>query len=145
VGASLEALSFVNKKLGINSIRERGRHDGVKFCLFNSASPVWTTDSRKTLIAIIESGRENDIVYDNVQELFSILTAALAHRVDFVSRHESSRILRNHAFVRTLWETVTLRTIQFRMQIAYLRGGKAASRWVFQRSFFRCRLNFKHG
>lgn len=122
--ASLEAVSFVNKAQGINSLRERGRYDGVRFCLFNSASPVCTSDSSKALIALIKSGRDNDTIYDNAQELFIILTDALEHQSDVVSRHESSLILRNHPFVKTLWETVTFRTIQYRMQIAYLRGRK---------------------
>ncbi|MGC1414342.1 MAG: P-loop NTPase fold protein [Candidatus Acidiferrum sp.] len=122
--ACLETVGFVNKPQGINSLRERGRYDGVKFCLFNSESPLWTSYSGQELIALIKSGRENDTIYENAQELFSTLTDALAHQVDFVSQHESSLILRNHEFANTLWETVTFRTIQYRMRIAYLRGRK---------------------
>jgi hypothetical protein len=94
----------------------------VKYCLFNPESPIWKTTLRDDVLELIRQGRENLIIYANVRELFSFLVQGLEHGIDSVSKKEFTAVLSNEGLVRCLWECVTSRGIQYRMQMSFIQG-----------------------
>jgi KAP family P-loop domain len=120
--AARVAISFMTKEGGIQSLLERDRFPAVKYCLFNPESSIWTTSLCDDLVALIRRGREDSIIYDNVYALFNLLLQGLDRGVDFISRQNIKALLSNGAFTQSLWETVTSRGIQYRMQISFLRA-----------------------
>ncbi len=61
--AAKEAIKFLTRDGGIQSLTERGRFFAVKYCLFSPESPVWKTSLRDKLLELIGSGRENLTIY----------------------------------------------------------------------------------
>jgi len=118
-GAAKEAISFMTREGGIQSLTERGRFATVKYCLFKSDSPVWKSDLRDELIALIRRGRDDATVYSNVSDLFDLMMRGLRRGIDTViDVSDVVALLANHEFAKALWETVTSRAIQYRMQMS---------------------------
>lgn len=120
--AAREAITFVAKEGGIRALNERGRFSGVKNCLFRSESPLWKTGMRDEILELIRKGRDNFIIYSNVRELFDLLLRGLEHGIDSVGRQGIAKVLSDQEFVQRLWETVTSRGIQYRMQTEFLQA-----------------------
>ena len=119
--AAKEAISFMTREGGIQSLTERGRFATVKYCLFKADSPVWKTDLRNELIALIHKGRDDSTVYSNVSDLFDLMMRGLRRGIDTVIDTSDVVVLvANHEFTKALWETVTSRAIQYRMQMSYI-------------------------
>ena len=120
--AAEEAITFVTREGGIQSLTEQGRFSAVKWCLFHPDSPVWTEDLRDTFLDSLRKGREDFVVYTNVRGYFDLLVHGLEHGLDSIGRQDIATVLSNEQLVRCLWETVTSRGIQYRMQITYIRA-----------------------
>jgi len=119
--AAKEAISFLTRDGGIQSLTERGRFAGLKYCLFKSDSPVWKTDFRDELIGLIRKGREDSVIYSNATDLFDLMIRALRRGVDStINVSDVVALLSNEAFIKALWNTVTSRAIQYRMQMSYI-------------------------
>jgi hypothetical protein len=71
--AAEEAIAFITREGGIQSLTEQGRFPAVKWCLFHPDSPIWTTVLRDTLLDSIRKGREDPVVYTNVRGYFDLL------------------------------------------------------------------------
>lgn len=123
--AAREAITFMNREGGIKCLTEPGRFSGVKYCLFRPDSPVWKTNLRDNLLELIHKGREDPTIYANVSEFFKLLLQGLEHGLDVVGKEDIATVLSDEPFVQCLWETVTSREIQYRMQIAFLRARKS--------------------
>ena len=120
--AAREAVAFITREGGIRSLSERGRFPAVKYCLLNSESPIWKTSLRDDFLGLIRQGRENLIICANVRDLFSFLVKELEHGIDSVSKKEFTAVLSNDDLVRYLWECITSRGIQYRMQMSFIHG-----------------------
>jgi hypothetical protein len=120
--AAREAITFITREGGIRSLSERGRFPAVKYCLFNSESPIWKTTLRDDVLGLIREGRENLTIYANVRDLFSLLVQGLEHGIDSVSKKEFTAVLSNEDLVRCLWGCITSRGIQYRMQMSFIQG-----------------------
>jgi hypothetical protein len=119
--AAKEAISFVTREGGIQSLTERGRFAAVKYCLFNPDSLVWKTDLRDELIASILKGKDDSRIYSNVSELFDLMMRCLRRDIDStISRSDVVALLSNREFIKALWDVVTSRAIQYRMQMSYI-------------------------
>jgi hypothetical protein len=119
--AAKEAISFITREGGIQSLTERGRFATVKYCLFKSDSPVWKTHLRNELIALIRKGRDDSTIYSNVSDLFDLMMRGLRRGIDtLIDLSDVVALLSNHEFTKVLWETVTSRAIQYRMQMSYI-------------------------
>jgi len=120
--AAREAITFMTRDGGIQSLTERGRFPAVKHCLFRPDSPIWKTGLRDELLELVRRGREDFVIFANVRAYFRLLTEGLEHGMDLIGREDIARVLSDEPFVRCLWETVISRGIQYRMQIAFLRA-----------------------
>jgi hypothetical protein len=119
--AAKEAISFMTRDGGIQSLAERGRFTTVKYCLFKSNSPVWKTDLRDEFIASIYKGRDNPMVYSNVSGFFDLIMRGLRRDVDSaMDAPDVIALLSDQEFIKALWETVTSRPIQYRMLMSYI-------------------------
>jgi hypothetical protein len=120
--AASEAIAFMNRQGGIQSLTERGRFLAVKYCLFHPDSPVWKTGLRAELLKSICRGREEFLIYENVREYFDLLVQGLDHRLEFALRQDIAQILADTEFVTCLWSIVISRAIQYRMLISFVRA-----------------------
>jgi hypothetical protein len=120
--AAREAITFITRDGGIQSLTERGRFPAVKHCLFGSDSPVWKTGLRDELLEFVRRGCKDFVIYVNVRDYFNLLVQGLEHGMDSISRQDIATVLSDEVFVRALWETVTSRGIQYRMQITFIRA-----------------------
>jgi len=120
--AAREAITFMTRDGGNQSLTERGRFSAVKSCLFLPDSLIWKTPLRDELLESVRRGREDFVIYANVRAYFDLLIDGLEHGMDSIGRKEIAAVLANEAFVRCLWETVISRGIQYRMQINFLRA-----------------------
>jgi hypothetical protein len=121
--AAREAISFMTREGGIRSLTERGRFAAEKYCLFKADSPVWTTDLRNEFIALIRRGRDDSRIYSNVSDLFDLMMRSLRRAIDpTIDVSDVVTLLSNQEFVKALWDTVTSRGIQYRMQMSYIEG-----------------------
>jgi len=118
--AAREAIAFMTRDGGIQSLTERGRFSALKSCLFRPDSLVWKTPLRKELLESVRRGREDFVIYTNVRAYFNLLIEGLEHGMDSIGRKEIAEVLADEAFVHCLWETVISRGIQYRMQINFL-------------------------
>jgi len=119
--AAKEAISFVTREGGIQSLTERGRFEAVKYCLFKSDSPVWKTGLRDELIASIGKGKDDSRIYSNVSELFDLMMRGLRGDIDStIGMSDVVMLLSNQELIKALWDTVTSRAIQYRMQMGYI-------------------------
>jgi hypothetical protein len=119
--AAEEAIPFMTRDGGTQSLTERGRFSAVKYCLFKTDSPIWKTDLRDELIALIRKGRDDLRIYSNVSELFDLMMQGLRRGIDStIGVSDVVALLSNQEFVRALWDTVTSRAIQYRMRMSYL-------------------------
>jgi hypothetical protein len=120
--AAREAITFMTRDGGIQSLTERGRFSAVKTCLLRSDSPIWKTPLRDELLELVRTGREDFVVFTNVRTYFMLLIEGIERGIDSIEREEIAGVLADEVFVRCLWETVTSRGIQYRMQITFLRA-----------------------
>ena len=119
--AAREAIAFMGRENGIRTITEPTRFLGIKYCLLNPESPLWKTDIRHEFVILISRGKEELTIYINARDYFFILAEGLERGIDWVSRVDIASLLSDHAFVKCLWQTVTSRGIQYRMQIKFIR------------------------
>lgn len=120
--AAKEALGFMVRDGAIRSLTEQGRFPAVKYCLFNPLSPIWKTKLRDELLGLIGKGRDNQVILTNVRDLLDLIISGLDRGIDSIGTREISALLSDEEFVRILWETVTSRGIQYRMQITFIRA-----------------------
>jgi KAP-like P-loop domain-containing protein len=120
--AAEEAIEFFRREGAINLLFEGSRFFAVKCCLFKTDSPIWSTDLKQELIGVIRSGRHDFSVYVNVRDFFRILVQGVETGIDWISREDVVEVLRNEMLVRVIWETITSRGIQYRMQISFIKG-----------------------
>jgi KAP family P-loop domain len=119
--AGKEALSFVTREGGIQSLTERGRFAGVKYCLFKSDSPVWSTDLRNEFIALIRRGSVDSKIYSNAGDLFDLMQLGLRRAIDStIDMSDARELISDQEFVKALWDTVTSKAIQYRMQMSFI-------------------------
>ena len=119
--AAKEAISFLTREGGIQSLTERQRFEGIKYCLFKSDSPVWTTDLRNEFVALIRKGREDSTIFSNANDLFDLLVTSLRGGVgSTIAPSDVVGLVSDQEFTQVLWETVTSKTIQYRMQMSYI-------------------------
>jgi hypothetical protein len=119
--AAKEAISFLTRDGGIQSLTERGRFAAVKYCLFKSDSPVWTSDLRNELIGLIHKGREDSKICSNASDVFDLMMQGLRRGIDStIDMSDVVALLSNQEFIKALWDTVTSRAIQYRMQMSYI-------------------------
>jgi hypothetical protein len=123
--AAKEAINFFTREGGIKSLYEIGRFRAVKYCLLNPESPVWRAPLQDILLELIRKGRDEFVIYENVRDFFTLLVQGLQGGVDTVARKDIVAVLSDRTFVQRLWETVTSRGIQYRMQIAFIRSRDA--------------------
>jgi hypothetical protein len=119
--AAKEAIAFLRREGGIRLLQEQGRFPGVKYCLFNPNSSVWNSSLRTELLELIEGSANDSVLYENVGDFFGLLIGGLERKVDFIAKQDVELILSDHSFAQSLWNAVTSRPIQYRMQIAFLR------------------------
>ena len=120
--AAKEAIAFFAKDGGIRSLTEGGRFLAVRYCLFRPDSPIWTTSLRDELFGLIRTGRKDFIPYVNTRDFFDLLARGLERGMDAARKEDLVAILSDGALAQCLWETVTSRGIQYRMQIAAIRN-----------------------
>jgi hypothetical protein len=120
--AAEEAINFFGRDGAINSLFEGNRFFAVKCCLFKPDSPIWSNDLRGRLVDVIRSGRTNFVAYVNVRDFFRILIQGLETGIDWIRREDIAKTLANEAVVRSVWETIMARGIQFRFLTSFLRG-----------------------
>lgn len=120
--AAEEAIGFMIREGAIHSLTEQGRFTGVKHCLFQSCSPVWTSNLRNKLLAIIRKGRTDPTIYFNVRDFFDLIVYGLERGIDSVGPRDISSLLSDERFVSTLWRTVTSRKIQYRLQMTFIQA-----------------------
>jgi hypothetical protein len=120
--ASEEAIGFMAREGAIHSLTEQGRFTGVKHCLFQRRSPVWTSKLRNKLLATIRKGRTDPTIYLNVRDFFDLIVYGLERGVDSVGPRDVSNLLSDYKFVSTLWHTVTSRKIQYRLQMTFIQA-----------------------
>jgi hypothetical protein len=123
--AAKEAITFFARERGIQTLTEAGRFFAVKQCLFDPDSPIWRGALREDLFNIMRRGREDSIIYANVRDLFVTVSRGLQSGIDMVSKDNIVRLLSDREFVGCLWDVTLSRGIQFRMQIAFVRGREA--------------------
>jgi len=117
-----EAITFMTRAGGIQSLSERGRFPAVKYCLFNHGSAIWSSNLRNQFLELIRGGREDFTIYVNVRDFFNLLVQGLEWGVDSIGREEIAALLRDEALVQSMWETITARGIQYRLQITFIRA-----------------------
>jgi KAP family P-loop domain len=120
--AAREAVNFIIREDGVRNLSEAGRFSAAKACLFRSSSPIWTSEVRPKLLVVIQGWKEDSAINANVRDLFDLLIRGLENGVDSVNRSDIATFLRDHDLVKSLWEAVTSKTIQYRLQITYIRG-----------------------
>ncbi len=120
--AAQEAIDFFRRDGAINSLNEGGRFFAVKCCLFQPDSPIWKTTLQAKLIEVVRSGRTDFVAYVNVRDFFSLLVQGLDTGIDSIRREDIAQLLSNQEFVRSMWQTIVSRGIQYRMLITYIRG-----------------------
>jgi hypothetical protein len=120
--AAQEAIGFFRRDGAINSLNEGGRFFAVKRCLFQPDSPIWKTNLQARLIDVVRSGRTDFVAYVNVRDFFSLLVQGLDTGIDSIRREDIAQVLSNQEFVRSMWQTIVSRGIQYRMQVTYIRG-----------------------
>ncbi|MGB6631298.1 MAG: hypothetical protein WBE52_08665, partial [Terriglobales bacterium] len=121
--AAKEAISFMTRDGGIQSLTERDRFAAVKYCLFKSDSHVWKTDLRDEFVALIRRGTTDFKIYSNVSDLFDLIVRGLRRDIDStIGLSDIGALLSDQEFVKALWDTVTSKAIQYRMQMSYIEG-----------------------
>jgi hypothetical protein len=120
--AASEAIAFLTREGSVQSLTEQGRFNGVKRCLFQPDSDVWKTSLRDDLLMLIRKGQEDFVIYKNLRDLFHMVVRGLQYGIDTIPREDVAAILIDEEFVRTLWETIISRGIQYRVIIAYIRA-----------------------
>ena len=119
--AAREALEFLARDGAIRSLTENGRFSAVKYCLFDSQSPIWQSKLRNDLISVIRKGRDDEVIYENVGEYVDLLVRGLRQGgIDALDARQISELLKDKDFVRCIWETVTCKQIQYRMQMSFI-------------------------
>lgn len=120
--AANEAILLLGRVGGVQLLTEPKRFLGLKHCLFRPNSPIWDGDLRDKLLKAVAQGRSDFDVYMNVRNLFDLLVEGLQHGMDSIRREDFSSVLSDVPFVQCLWQTVTSKSIQYRMQITFLRA-----------------------
>ena len=77
-------LALVVEGDAIHSLTEQGRFTGVKYCLFQRRSPVWTSKLSNRLLAIIREGRTDPTIYLNVRDFFDLVVNGLERGIDSI-------------------------------------------------------------
>ena len=126
--AAREAISFITREGAIRSLIEEDRFSSVRYCLFHPASLVWKPDLRSDLLDSIQRGQKEFAVYVNVRDYFKLLAQGLKRGMDSITQQEISALLKDGEFVRSVWDTVTSRSIQYRMRIAFIRDRESLIR-----------------
>jgi hypothetical protein len=111
-----DAIESLSREGAVRELFEQGRFVGYKYCLFNRQSPVWTTDLQNDLVEVIRTGASDHIVYQNVHHFLHIILQAARSGFDHVTQSDITTLLSREEFVRTLWQTITSREIQYRKQ-----------------------------
>lgn len=119
-----QAIGLLTLEGGMRSLSEQGRFIAFKYCLFDSSSPVWTTQLKDELITLLNRGLEEPIIYENAKQLLDLLIEARTKGTEFRSDGVGP-LLSDEVFVAPLWRTATSREIQWRMQIKFLRYRQA--------------------
>jgi hypothetical protein len=120
--AAREAVNFITREDGVRNLSEVGRFSAAKACLFRASSPIWTSAVRPNLLVVVRRWKEDSIINANVRDLFDLLIRGLENGIGAVNQSDIATFLRDHDLVKFLWEAVTSKTIQYRLQIAYIRG-----------------------
>jgi hypothetical protein len=107
-----EAIDFFRRDGAMNILFEGNRFLAVKCCLFKPDSPIWGNSLQGKLIEIVRSGRQDSVVYINVQDFFRILIQGLGTGVDWIQREDIAKTLSNEKFVQSIRETIIGRGIQ---------------------------------
>jgi hypothetical protein len=123
--AAEQAIGFMARDGAIRSLTEHGRFPAVEYCLFHSRSPVWRTSLREELLSLIRRGRVEQVIYTNVRDFLDLLVYGLERGIDSIGRQEIGKLLSDEEFVRSLWETVISREIQYRMLITFIRARRS--------------------
>lgn len=119
--AAKEAVGLFARDGGIRSLNEPNRFLAARNCLFLPDSPVWTTDLRNELFGLIRRGRETSVAYANARDFFHLIAQGLGQGMDGVGKQDIVAILSDGELAQCLWDVVTSRGIQYRMQIAFIR------------------------
>ncbi len=126
--AAEEAIGFMTREGAVHSLTEQGRFAGVKHCLFQDRSLVWTSKLRNKLLATIRKGRTDPTIYFNVRDFLDLIVYGLERGIDSVGPRDVSNLLSDEKFVRTLWRTATSRKIQYRLQMTFIQARQSLIR-----------------
>ncbi len=125
--AAKESLRFFLRKDGIRTLTEPGRFLGIKYCLFDSQSPIRTGKLRTTFLALILRGLRKWDIYNNIIDYFQFLVRAATQGSgeDFIQASEIQVLVKDTEFIRRLWTVVVSREIQYRMQMRFIEDRQA--------------------
>ena len=119
--AAGEAIQFIARDGGIRSLTEHGRFPVVKYCLFDSRSPVWRNELRNKALSLIREGCENHIVYENVQDYVDLIVRGLREiGIDAIGTAQLRDLIKDEELMRYVWSTLTCKQIQYRMQMKFV-------------------------
>ena len=120
VAGAQEVLALFFVEGGVRQLREKGRKDGLKYCLFSPESPLWKTAQYDQLLSLLSKASFDTTIYRNCVELADLLDDGKETRLELSTAY-FDEIFRNHEFLAELWKAITSRTIQYRMLGEYLK------------------------
>jgi KAP-like P-loop domain-containing protein len=121
--AAAEAVQFMARDGAIRSLTEPGRFPAVKYCLFDSRSPVWKNELRNKLLSLVREGRENNIIYENVQDYMDLIVRGLRQvGIDAIGTAQLKDLIKDEELVGCVWSTLTCKQIQYRMQMKFIQA-----------------------
>jgi hypothetical protein len=105
----------------MQSLTEKDRFMGVKYCLLYADSAVCKPPLRTEFLELIQKGRNDFLIYANVRDYLVLIAQALDHKLDSIDRSSVQHLLSDNEVIRFVWETATSGNIQYRMQISFIR------------------------
>jgi hypothetical protein len=110
-----EAIEFIAEPNAVYRLLEKGRYDGYRYCLFNHASLLWSSDLSEQLIALIKKGSEDETIYRNCHDLLDIL-APSGGVSSFCTAQDLAALATQDKFLSSLWQVIAEQSIQYRAQ-----------------------------
>jgi hypothetical protein len=117
---SQHLFNFLASPLSIRRLGEPGRYLAYKYLLFHPDSIPWGKRLRSEIHAMLRRARRDPVAFENACCLLRLLTEALEYRGGDIDYQGVLMLVHDHTFIRSLWNAVLSRKIQWRLQVNFL-------------------------
>jgi KAP family P-loop domain len=117
---SRHLFNFLNDRQSIRRLGEPKRFLAYKYLLFHPDSIPWGKRLRSEIYAMLKRARRNLDAFENACALLRLLTDALEYPDGDIGSEGVQMLIHDHKFIRSLWNAVLSRRIQWRLQVNFL-------------------------